>query len=232
MPCRGAVCGGRVRRCFPRRGHRGSPSRGRRSSACSPSCKTRGPVLCHAKQVTNVPGRDPVYVKVVCSHKNEVTPTPSRTCAAGLPRGPPRGSCVLPWAGGLRPRWPHTSRVLSDSSLSTQDKPVLQRRPQSPRSGPHCQTQGGPRISPGHSQPQQGDPHVTGDVGVCAGGDRAPGPPVALALTYQAEDQAEEQSSSCYVRKTKHRLNNSLHFKFWLHRVCLSAGCGQRPISP
>lgn len=56
------------------RGHQGLPSQGRQSSGCSLSCKRkRIQSYFHAKRLTDIPGRNPVYLKVRCS--NKVTPT-------------------------------------------------------------------------------------------------------------------------------------------------------------
>lgn len=74
----------------------GLPSRGRQSSGCSPSCKTGSRSYFYANQLTNVPGRNPVYVQRQKSHQH-----PFYTHATQAPN-PPAVSC-LPSSGWQAP---------------------------------------------------------------------------------------------------------------------------------
>lgn len=120
------------------RGHQGLPSQGRQSSGCSLSCKRqRIQSYFHAKRLTDIPGRNPVYLKVRCS--NKVTPTSflnKGSCQPPNPHHRPGTADVAHWA--------IYSGCPSDSSTWTRllprRKPSSDCRPQSPPLWSPCQT--------------------------------------------------------------------------------------------
>ena len=122
------------------RGHQGLPSQGRQSSGCSLSCKRQGiQSYFHAKQLTNIPGRNPVYLKVRCSNKSSHTNIFPKQ--GQLPAPKPSSS---PRDSRHGPPWAIYSGCPSDNSTWTRllprRKPSSDCRPQSPPLWSPCQT--------------------------------------------------------------------------------------------